>query len=197
MGYKVKNGRAVRRVPTIKLFHFTPPARLPFILEKGIFPYAKEANANMLPGGVAVWLTSNPNGNTILPAHVAAWRKHGKLDLIEEYESGKRKFLFGEDRDTSASARITVELPKGFEGLFHYLELMTVNFQDRNPELLAAVGTIHGVEDWWIVGSPADGESCTGIGPGAIREVHPVGDPTPDYLAAVNALVAPDNALVA
>jgi len=195
MGYKVKNGRTVRRVTTITLYHFTPPANLPSILQKGIYPFAKERNDHMLPGAAAVWLTSDPNGNAITAAHLDLWRKRGWLDLLDEYESENRKFAFG--YNDGGSARITVELPKKFEGLFNYLELMTANYRDSAPKALATIAEIRGVQDWWVVGSPADGESFKAIGPGAIREVNPVGDPTPEYLAAVNALAASDNALVA
>jgi hypothetical protein len=36
-----------------------------------------------------------------------------------------------------------------------------------------------------VVASPPDGESFTGIGPGAITEVDSVGHPSPEYLAAI------------
>jgi hypothetical protein len=196
MGYKVKNGKAVRRVPkTLTLYHFTPPQNLPHILSKGIYPFAREENDHMLPGGAAIWLTSNPNGNTITPAHLAYWRKRGHLDLVAHYESGKRQAIFGQNE--GGSARITVELPKKFEGLFHYLELMTANYQVDSPKALAVIAEIPGVADWWVVGSPADGESFKGIGPGAITEVCPVGDPTPEYIAVIDALAAEAEATAA
>jgi hypothetical protein len=193
MGYKVKNGKAEpRHSKTLTLYHFTPPANLPKILRSGIYPFAKDANDHMLPGGAAIWLTSNPNGNAITPAILAYWRKCGSPDLVAEYESGKRKVVYGENE--GGPARLTVELPKKFEGLFNYLELMTANYQVDSPKALAVIAEIPGVEDWWVVGSPADAQSFEGIGPGAITEVHPVGDPTPEYLAVIDAIAGESKA---
>jgi hypothetical protein len=131
----------------------------------------------MLPGFAAVWLTSNPNGNEITEAHVGLWRKRGCYDLIADYESGRRRFLFGDN--AGGSARITVRMPENFQGLYHYLSLITAN---TAPEALASIADNPGVFDWWVVASPADGKIFTSIGPGPITEV--VGEPTPEYIAA-------------
>jgi len=190
MGYKIKNGKAVRADKTLTLYHFTPPANLSKILNNGLYPFP--AQDHMLPGGAAIWLTSNPNGNAMTPEFLAYCRKKCP-DLAAEYETGKRKAVFGEN--DGGSARITVELPKKFDGLFNYLELMTANYRYSAPEALAVIAEIPSVADWWIVASPADGDSFIGIGPGAITEVQPVGDPTLEYLAAVDALAAESEAI--
>jgi hypothetical protein len=76
----------------------------------------------MLPGSAAVWLTSNPNGNEITEAHLGLFRKRGWYHLIADFESGRRRFLFGEN--AGCSARITLRMPENFQGLSHYLSFM-------------------------------------------------------------------------
>jgi hypothetical protein len=177
MTYKTKGGKLLRRTKRARtLYHFTPPANLPSILKKGIYPNPSEEDDCMLPGFVAVWLTSNPNGNEITEAHLGLWCKRGCYDLIADFESGRRRFLFGDN--AGGSARITLRMPENFQGLYHYLSLITAN---TAPEALAIITDIPRVDDWWVVPSPADGEIFT-IGPGAITEV--VGEPTPEYIAA-------------
>jgi hypothetical protein len=190
MAYTTRGGKLLRKPkPALTLYHFTPPANLPSIFEKGIYPYAMEENAVMQPGFAAVWLTSNPNGNQITEAHVGHWRKFGvNYDFIADYESGRRRILFGVN--AGGSARITVRLPKKFKGLYHYLSLMTANYEDTDPERLAYIADIPRVSDWWVVASPADGETFTAISPGAITEVCPVGEPSPEYIAACEAVAA-------
>jgi hypothetical protein len=188
MSYKTKAGKLVRVEKRIlTLYHFTPPENLPSILADGICPSAEDRNDHMLPGSAAVWLTADPNGNQVTEAHLDHARNHGNHELVAEYESGRRRFLFGENE--TGSARITVRLSEKFEGLFHYLSLMTANYENDSPEALAVVAAMPGVGDWWVLWSPGVGESFRGIGPGVVTEVHPVGDPSPEYLAAINAIM--------
>ena len=195
MGYKSKNGKMVSTGKSVlTLYHFTPPQNLPKIIKNGIYPHADEKIDDMLPGVMAIWLTANPNGNQITAENVAYWRKHGFLDFVADYETGKRKLIFGQNAD-GGSARITVELPEKFGrsengGLFNYLELLTANFRDDAPKALAVIAEIPRVADWWVVASPTLGESFLGISPGAITEVQPVGDPSPEYLAAIEQITA-------
>ncbi len=48
----------------------------------------------------------------------------------------------------TGSARITVEVPKGF--FVNYLDLLTVNYRNSAPESLAFIASIPGAKDWWI-----------------------------------------------
>jgi hypothetical protein len=188
MAYRTKGGRLVRTgKPVLTLYHFTPPPNLPSIIENGIYPSVKEKYDHMLPGSVAVWLTSNPHGNQITEANLVWWRQWGFLDLIAEHAAG-RKFVFG--YNAAGSARITVQLPEKFERLFHYESLLTANYHVTAPKSLAYIVGMPGVADWWVVPSPADGETFLGIGPGAITDVNPVGDPSPEYLAAIEQITA-------
>ena len=167
----------------LKLYHFTPPANLPSIVQNGIYPYSREDNAHMLPGAVAVWLTSDPSGNAITEAWLAYWRKYDFDELLAQHAGGRR-FVFGDSKD-DGSARITVELPENFDGLFNYLALMRVSYEESDPQALAAIAGLPCTKNWWVVASPAEGKSFVGIGPGAISEVHPVGEATPAYLEAI------------
>ena len=79
MGYKSKGGKLVRAgKPTLTLYHFTSPYHLPSILQDGIVPCTREGHEHMLPGVDAVWLTNDPEGNTIKEAHLELYRKCGQ-----------------------------------------------------------------------------------------------------------------------
>jgi hypothetical protein len=177
--------RAMKRAAArlLTLYHFTPPPNLPLILKNGIYPHRHKDHDPMLPQQtMVIWLTSNPNGNTITDADVAFWRKRGCTDLIAEYETDRRQFLFG--WNSWGSARLTVNLPCKFQGLFNYREFIAEMYRDF-PTAAAVINEIPDISNWWVVICPAIAESFIGIGPGAIREIHPVGEETPAYLEAV------------
>jgi hypothetical protein len=183
MAYRTKDGKLVRQNKRmLTLYHFTPPRCLPEIIKNGIYPFSDQhGNQIMLPGLAAVWLTSDPYGNRITDAHLAYWRRIGQTKLIAEYEAGRR-LLFG--YNDSGSARITLELPRAFQGLSNYLQLIKEVYREW-PPALAFITDMPNVADWWVVASPAISETFTGIGPRAITEVQPVGEETPDYIEAI------------
>ncbi|MFZ0150686.1 MAG: hypothetical protein WCB70_22035 [Xanthobacteraceae bacterium] len=120
---------------TRTFYHFTPPFNLPSIIKNGIYPFSDQhGNAHMLPGAAAIWLTANPNGNQVTEAHLAYYRKCGKMNLIADYETGRQRWMFG--CNEGRSARITVRLPKNFRGLANYIELLTANYRESTQEIV-------------------------------------------------------------
>jgi hypothetical protein len=164
------------------LYHFTPPANLPAILKNGIYPFPQKDNPQLPGSPYAIWLTSNPNGNLITDADLAYWRRMGQPGLIAEYETERRRFIFG--CNDGGSARITVQIPRKFPGLLNYRQCITEIYRD-SPRALAILTGIPDVPNWWVVVTPATAETFTGIGPAGITEIHPVGEPTAAYLEAV------------
>jgi hypothetical protein len=151
----------------LTLYHFTPPANLPSILKRGIYPNRHaDGNPQLPQQTMAIWLTSNPNGNTITDANVAYWRSLGHADLVAEYETGKPRFIFGSN--DGGSARLTVNLPRKFQGLFNYCALMTEVYRDF-PKAVATLAAMPDFLKWWVVICPAIAESFIGIRPGAIN----------------------------
>jgi hypothetical protein len=164
----------------LTLYHFTTPTNLQHILENGIYPFAKEDHEHMLPGCVAVWLTTDPHGNEINERHLAYWNKNGWFDLIAQHEAGRR-YNFGYNDD--GSVRLAVHLRGNFQGLCPYLELMAANYKYTAPKALARVAALPGASDWWVVVSPLLGETFIGIDPGAIKEISLISEPTPASMA--------------
>jgi hypothetical protein len=167
----------------LTLYHFTAPANLPAILKNGICPHRHDDDDPIVPQQtMAIWLTSNPNGNTITDAAVAYWRGLNQTDLIAEYETGRRHFIFG--GNDYGSARLTINLPRKYQGLFNYRELIAEIYRDH-PPAVAFIDTMPDISRWWVIICPAIAESFIGIGPGAITEVHPVGEQTPAFVEAL------------
>ena len=183
MAYKSKNGKLVSRR------HKTPTTsrRQTICLRSSstascLIP---RHNAHMLPGADAVWLTANPNGNEVTEAHLALMRARGEEALVADYVSGRRRFLFGEDREGHGCARITLKI-RDDPFLRNYLELMQMNYAVDAPGPLARIEAIPGVEDWWVY--------MAVIPPDAFTEVCPVGEVTPRYLEIGKQLAAEEAA---
>jgi hypothetical protein len=69
--------RAIKRSKMLTLYHFTPPGNLNAILD----------DDPMLPQStMAIWLTSDPNGNRIIDECMSFYRRKGMSDLIAEVE---------------------------------------------------------------------------------------------------------------
>jgi hypothetical protein len=77
---------------------------------------------------------------------MAFYRRKGKSDLIAQVESGRRKFAFGSDGKDSA--RLTVQIPRKFSGLWNYTQLVTEMYRDW-PESLGLIIEMPNVADWW------------------------------------------------
>jgi hypothetical protein len=167
MGYRTRGGKVVR-VGKLTLYHFTPPYNLPDILRDGIVPQTRDGNAHMLPGVEAVWLTADPQGNTITEAHLM--RREGDEAFLAEYAAGRR-LLFG--CNEYGSARLTIETRES-PHLQNYLKLLRFNYAVTDPDVLAQwIEMIPRIEDWWV--------SSTIVAPDCITEVCPVGDETTHY----------------
>jgi hypothetical protein len=122
MSYKTRNGKIVRGgKKTLKLYHFTPPHNLPDILRDGLVPHTRDGAEAMLPGVDAVWMTADPEGNTITDAHLEVWRRYGDVDVLAAYAAGRR-WLFG--CNEYGCARLTIEVRKNNPHLANYLELL-------------------------------------------------------------------------
>lgn len=181
MGVRRAMTRGASKLRT--LYHFTVPRALPSILQKGIYPNRHDdANPQLPRSTMAIWLTSDPNGNLITDEHVALYRRSGSLDLVAECEAG-RKFIFGFN-ENDGSVRLTVQLPRKFPGLCNYLQLMRQVYRDW-PPAIKFLTEMPGAADWWVVISPAIAKTFHGIGPATITEVAPDGAETAAYLKAV------------
>jgi hypothetical protein len=142
MSYKIRGGKIAKELRR-PLYHFTVFGNIDDILRDGLLPSMGEGH--LLPGRAAVWLTSDPAGNTITEADLERWHRRGNHDLIAEHENGRR-WKFGDNEH--GTARITVDTKHAQ----HYLGLMRTTYADA-PEVLATLTgmTTHlEINNWYV-----------------------------------------------
>jgi hypothetical protein len=174
-----KSGPWAVFAPIQVLYHFTPPRCLPVIFRTGGLVPRAEPPHDLMSGGVPViWLTSDPLGNILRPRDIRHFRKLGLIELLEEIESGRREFVFGEDR-AGGSARITVRLPRHARrdgALVKYSTFIRREAGAASWRQLRTRLTSH-ADNWWLC--------LAAIPTGLFDAVHPVGDASPGYVASV------------